>query len=69
MEGLVSLIFCLALVYSFINAPDLFFRLFEFSDSPNYAFAYIVCCIVFGLTGAGFVYGVIGLFTDKLEPK
>jgi hypothetical protein len=39
--------------YSMMCAPVVWFQMFDFRDSPEYAFAYFIGCIILGITLLG----------------
>lgn len=43
----------LLLLYSVACAPGVFFRLFKFRDTPEYAFAYFISCFLMSVTLLG----------------
>lgn len=47
--------YLLLLLYSGACSPDVFFRLFKFRDTPEYAFAYFISCILMAVTLLGAV--------------
>lgn len=52
----MEVLYAIVLIYSLLCAPDLWFALFEYDDSPEYALVYLLGVLLFGFTllGAGY---------------
>jgi len=53
----------LLLLYSVVCSPDVFFRIFKFRDTPEYAFAYFISCALMAVT----LLGVVGRIAFALH--
>lgn len=45
--------YVISMTYSAMCAPDVFFRLFRFRNTPEYEFAYLLSCMFMALTLLG----------------
>ena len=64
---MISLILVIILFYSLLCAPDIVLRYFDFNDSLEHAFMYLILCLIVGLTGAGVSVRIYQLFGDSNE--
>ena len=55
--------------YSIMCAPEIYFRLFRFRDTPEYDFGYLAFCLVCGITGTGAVVRLAALLIRVLKPN
>lgn len=53
MDIVLSCTYFLIVIYSFMVAPKVFFRMFPYRNSEEYHFLYFIGCIILGLTMTG----------------
>jgi len=61
---LAFLVYLVPAIYSMVCTPDVFFRIFKFRDTPEYAFFYFISCVFLTVTLIGAVARIAFLLHD-----
>lgn len=64
---MITVLYFLVMIYSLIAAPEVFFRLFKYKDSPEYEFFYLFGCLLMGFTLIAAAARIVFLIKDKVN--
>lgn len=69
VEILLGFTYVALIAYSGLCAPDIFFRVFRFRDTPEYALAYLFTCLFMAVTLLGGIGRVAFALHDARNAK